>query len=381
MTLVQPSNSKKTALVLQGGGARGAYQVGVIKAVSEITPSRRSPFQIVCGASVGAINAASIAVASNDFQTGARRMEALWRSLSSSSIYDTRALPLLANSLRWAMTPMFRFLGFPTTGGLLDYAPLRRLLEREFNKDHLLHAIRSGALHAFCITASSYSEGKSVTYFEGRQDIRGWSRARRRGERASIGPGHMLASAALPFAFAPVRLKNGYFGDGSLRLNSPLSPAIHTGADRILVITTRDRNPGMPAEDPAQPAPSIGEIAGHALDILFNDNLEADYERLARINRTISLLSPEAKNQTPLRPIEAVLLTPSEDIRMIAQPHTDKLPRTVRLLTRSFGSMNSDGRIESYLMFEPDYIGALIDLGYADTMARSGEILEFFNGS
>ncbi|WP_044008335.1 patatin-like phospholipase family protein [Leisingera methylohalidivorans] len=378
-TFVQPS--KKTALVLQGGGARGAYHVGVIKAIAEITARRRSPFQIVCGASVGAINAASVAVASNDFQTGARHLEALWRSLRSSSVYDTRTLPLLLTSLRWAMTPAFRFLGFPITGGLLDYTPLHRLLRREFNKDHLQHSIRSGALHAFCITASSYTEGVSVTYFEGRQEIRDWHRSRRRGERAAIGPEHMLASAALPFAFAPVHLDTGYFGDGSLRLNSPLSPAIHTGADRILVITTRDSSPPPAAADLAAPPPSVGDIAGHALDILFNDNLEADYERLARINRTISLLGPDAQEKTPLRPIEAVLLTPSEDMRPIAQSYAGKLPRPIRILTRSFGAVNSDGRIESYLMFEPDYIGALIDLGYGDTMQRAGEIVEFFDGS
>lgn len=370
--------ARKSALVLQGGGARGAYQIGALKAIAEITGSRRSPFPIICGASVGAINAASIAAAAQDFQAGARHVEKLWRSLRCNSIYDTRGLPLLATSLRWAMSPVLRYLGLPATGGLLDYTPLRRLLREEFRKPHLRHAIRTGALHAFCITASSYSEGTSVTYFEGSQEIGNWSRARRRGERASIGPEHILASAALPFAFAPVQLHNGYFGDGSLRLNSPLSPAIHAGAGRILVITTRDNTPDPPQAGPQPKTPSIGEIAGHALDILFNDNLEADYERLNRINHTVSLLSPEARKKTPLREIDTVLLRPSVDIRAIARQHAGDLPRAIRLLIRGFGALDGDGRIESYLMFEPAYINALISTGYADTMARAGEIEAFF---
>jgi len=369
---------KRTALVLQGGGARGAYQVGAIKAIAEITGARRSPFQIVCGASVGAINGASVAVASTAFQQGAQHLEELWRSLTSASIFDTRAMPLLRTSLRWAMTPAFSFFDRPTTGGLLDYAPLRDLLAREFDPEVIRRAIRSGALHALCITASSYSEGMSVTFFEGAGDMEGWRRARRRGRRTLIGPEHVLASAALPFAFAPVKLGERYYGDGSLQLSSPMSPAIHTGAERILVISTRDSGPEGPQAARVRANPSLGEVAGHALDILFNDNLEADYERLTRINQTLSLLTPAQKEKTPLREIETVLLAPSQDVRAIAQARAGKLPGALRLLLRSFGAMEGDGRIESYLMFEPDYIGDLIDLGYADTMGRAEEIAGFF---
>ncbi|MBY6140759.1 patatin-like phospholipase family protein [Leisingera daeponensis] len=367
-----------SALVLQGGGARGAYQTGAIRAIAEITGSRRSPFGIVCGASVGAINAASLAAASQDFQAGARHLESLWQSLRSSSVYDTRTLPLLATGLRWALSPVLRYLGVPAPGGFLDHAPLGRLLEREYKPAHLRRAIRSGALHAFCITASSYSEGTSVTYFEGSRSIRNWQRVRRRGERALIGPQHLLASAALPLAFAPVALSNGYFGDGSLRLGSPLSPAIHCGARRILVISTRDRTPDAPGRSRPGHGPGIGEVAGHVLDILFNDNLEADYERLTRINRTVSLLGSEARKQTPLREIEALLLQPSQDLRTVARAHAARLPRAVGMLMRGFGALEADGRIESYLMFEPDYIGALISAGYTDTMARAAEIRAFF---
>ncbi|NSY38516.1 patatin-like phospholipase family protein [Leisingera sp. ANG59] len=372
-----PSQSKKIALVLQGGGARGAYQVGALKAIAELSAQQRSPFQIICGASAGAINAASIAAASNSFQNGVQHTEKLWRSLRCNSIFDTRALPLLLTSLHWAGTLLFGHLGLRATGGFLDYSALRALLEREFNHRHLQRAIRSGALHAFCITASSYSEGKAVTFFDGHKDIAGWTRARRRGERTKIGPDHLLASSALPFAFAPVRIGGGFLGDGSLRLTSPLSPAIHTGASRIVVIATRDQGTAGMRSRPEQDSPSIGEIAGHALDILFNDNLESDYERLSRVNHTLSLLSPEARQQTPLRIIEALLLSPSRDLRETAVAHASEMPQAVRLLIRSMGGRHGDGRLESYLLFEPGYIGALIQLGYADTMDRAGEVLAF----
>lgn len=368
---------ERSALVLQGGGARGAYQVGVLKAVAEITGVRRSPFKIICGSSVGAINAASIAASFNDFQQGTQHLEEVWRSLRSSSIYDTRALSVLATTLRWSGTMLFGYLGLRAEGGILDYAPLRGLLAQEFRRAHLERAVRSGSLRALCITASSYSDGRAVTFFEGAEDIEEWSRARRIGKRAVICSEHLLASSALPFAFSPVRIADGYYGDGSLRSTSPLSPAIRTGASRVFVIGTRDTHlPPMPQAE--QRSPTIGEVAGHALDILFNDNLEADHERMERINHTVSLLSTEARTKTTLRNIQSILISPSLDLRDVAKPHAEDLPRAVRMLMRSTGAWGRDGRLESYLMFEPAYVGALIDLGYSDTIAKRCEVASFF---
>lgn len=371
---VQP---RKIALVLQGGGARGAYHVGVIKAIAEITGARRSPFQIISGSSVGAINAASIAMAAVDFQRGSAGLETLWRSLRCSAIYDVRPVPLLMRSSRWAMTLLLGHMGARMTGGLLDYQPLHDLLQREFSQKHLSRAIQAKDLHALCITASSYGAGTSITFFQGDSSIQPWARARRRGEPAQIEAEHILASAALPLAFAPVQLNGDFFGDGALRSTSPLSPAIRTGADKVLVIATRDGF--LDSRKNLRPAisPSIGEILGHALDILFNDNLEADVERTERINQTISLLTPEAREQTPLRIIEAKAVSPSKDLRDIAKLHAHELPRSMRMLMRSIGYSGSDARIESYLMFEPGYVGSLIDLGYADTLADAAAIEAF----
>lgn len=369
--------SGKIALVLQGGGARGAYHVGVIKAIAEITGARRSPFQIVCGSSVGAINAASVAMAAIDFQGGSARLEALWRSLRCHSIYDARPVPLLLKSSRWAMTLVLGHLGARMTGGLLDYRPLHALLTREFNQKHLSRAIEAKDLHALCITASSYGAGTSVTFFQGDASIRPWARARRRGEHALIEPEHILASAALPLAFAPVQVNGDFFGDGALRSTSPLSPAIRTGADKVLVIATRDGFLDTRENRRVMNTPSVGEILGHALDIVFNDNLEADVERTERINHTISLLSQEAREQTPLRIIRAKTVSPSRDLRRVAKRNAHELPRSIRLLMRSIGYSGGDGRLESYLMFEPGYVGALIDLGYQDAMADAIGIQEF----
>jgi NTE family protein len=367
----------RKALVLQGGGARGAYQVGVLKAVAEICGTRQSPFQIVCGASAGAINAAPIAVLAQDFQVATRHLESLWHGLRCTSIYETHALKVFLATSRWAGNLMFGFAGLSASGGLLDYTPLRRLLESEFKRSKLERAISSGALHALCITASSYRQGVAVTFFEGAEDIPEWKRARRHGQRAQVGPMHLLASSALAFAFAPVEIDGEYFGDGSLRSTSPLSPAIRTGANRVLVIGTRDPLRHTPIEELPTEPPTFGDIAGHALDILFNDNLEADYERMLRINETLKLMPEQARIKSKLRPISSLLLAPSKDLREVARAHADDLPRTIRVLMKTIGAWHHDGRLESYLMFEPAYVGELIELGYGDTIGRADEVLGF----
>jgi len=376
---VEKIKHDRTALVLQGGGARGAYQVGVLKAVAEICAWRKSPFQIVCGASVGAINAASIANLANDFQFATSHLEALWRSLHCYSIYETRALKILLSSSRWAGNLMFGFDGLRAGGGLLDYTPLSSLLEREFNRSRLEQVIASGALHALCITSSSYRDGQSVTFFEGLESIDEWKRAREKGRRVRLNYKHLLASSALSFAFSPVEIDGEYFGDGSLRLTSPLSPAIRTGANKILVIGTRDPFREVFLESVASEPPSLGDIAGHALDVLFNDNLESDFERMLRVNETISLIPEKQRQKSKLVHITSLLLAPSKDLREIAFKYADDLPRTIRILMKTIGAWNRDGRLESYLMFEPGFVSELIELGYSDTLDRADEVTCFLN--
>lgn len=367
---------EKTGLVLQGGGARGAYQIGVLKAVAEITDARGTPFPIVSGASVGAINAAPLAASSGDFRRGVRHLEELWRNLHCDDIYHTHASAIAASSARWLWSLVFGGLGIGDPCALLDNAPLRDLLDRETNWRHLHGAIRHGRLDALCITASSYVAGQAVTWFMGHEGIEEWQRAKRIGVRAEIGTEHLMASAALPFVFPAINLGGQYYGDGSLRLTAPLSPPIRMGADRLFIISARDDAVG-PQPGKATGYPSVGEMAGHALDIMFNDNLDADHERLCRINETLSLMPEAMRKETPLRLIDTLMVSPSRDLRDVAREHADEMPRSIRLLLHSLGSWGKDDRLVSYLLFEPGYIGALIDLGHGDARGREDEIASF----
>lgn len=380
MRTPEPKEGKRPriGLVLQGGGARGAYQIGALKAIAELTAETRAPISIISGASVGAINAAPLAASAQNFGRGVTQLETLWRGLHCGSIYDTRPRAIIATSAHWLFTLALGGLGVGNPCALLDNTPLQKLLHRTFRRSGLERAIRSGALRALCITASSYGRGQAITFFEGADDIKEWDRARRHGRRAQIDVPHLMASSALPFMFPAVRIGDHYFGDGALRLTAPLSPAIRVGAERLLVIGARDNIVSEVEEDAPDEYPSIGEMAGYSLDILFNDNLDADLERLSRMNRALKLLPEDAYPDTDLRVIDTLMIKPSRDLREIASEHMEEMPTTIRLLQRSLGTWGRNGRLTSYLLFEPGYIGALIDLAYKDTMHRADEVRDFF---
>ena len=369
--------AEKLGLVLQGGGARGAYQVGALKAIGEIWGQRQSPFQIISGTSVGAINAAPLAAASTDFRRGTKRLEKLWSGLRCDSIFKTHPAAIAGSSARWVWSFVAGGFGMGKPCSLLDNKPLETLLNNAFQRDGIDRSIHRGALHALCITASSYGEGSSITFIEAIDGIEEWDRARRKGRRTTIGTEHLMASAALPFVFPAKRVGQRLFGDGALRLTAPLAPAIHCGAKKLLVIGVRDNEEAASVCEVPEPYPSMGDMGGHALDILFNDDLDADYERLERINHTVSLLPPEVLSQTNLREIDLCSLQPSKDLRVIAAKYKSEMPHTIRLLLKSIGAWGDDSRLISYLLFEPGYINALIELGYKDVIARRDEVAGF----
>lgn len=369
-------------LVLAGGGARCAYQAGVLKAVAEMLPGARNPFGVIVGQSAGAINAVSLACRAENFGRAARHLAHAWTRIGAGDIYRTDPLSVGRRGLLWVLMAASGgwLVGNPRS--FLDNAPLGRLLAREVDFGAIEAAIAQGHLSALALTASVYAResGQAVTFFAAASDLEDWFRVRRCGVRRRIGVEHVLAASALPFLFPAQEIEGRFFGDGALRLTAPLSPAIRLGARRLLIIAARDPEiTSLGAMAPA-PYPSLGTLAGHMLDIIFNDHLDSDIERLGRINRTLSLLTPAQLAQTSLRPIETLVLRPSRDVREIAAEHAGAIPWTVRMLLRGIGAWGGDWRLPSYLNFDGAYCRELIALGHRDAWANAEAITRFLQG-
>ena len=370
---------ERAALVLTGGGARAAYQVGVLAAIRELRGRRAgNPFPILCGTSAGGINAAALAVYSADFSAAVRRLMWIWRNFHVEQVYRTDPAALFGTGLRWGAALTLGWAVRQTPRSLLDNAPLHRLLGRVLDFSAIDRAIDAGHLYALSVTASGYTSGESLAFFEAASEVQPWRRTQRVGMRARIGVEHLLATSALPFVFPAVKINREYFGDGSMRQLAPISPAIHLGADRILVIGA-----GRLAEEGRQRTetyPSPAQIAGHALSSIFLDSLAVDLERLDRINTTVGAMSPAQREAAGigLRPIETLVISPSQRLDTIAGHHRRSLPPLLRTLLRGVGAMRREGStLLSYLLFEPGFTRALIELGYCDTLARRGEVTDF----
>ncbi len=368
-------------LILAGGGARAAYQVGVLKAIATLLPAGApNPFPVICGSSAGAINAAALAIYATRFHEGVRRLTYVWSHFRVDQVFRTDAREILVNGLRWAAAFLFGGLGHNNPRALLDRAPLRALLERRLPCARIQDAIDAGALHALSITCSGYGSGQSVSFYQGVPTIAPWKRARRLGCQAEITHDHLMASSALPFIFAAEKIHREYFGDGSMRQVAPLSPALHLGAERLLIVGMRPEKPAAAPRPDGEEYPPLAQIAGHALNSIFLDSLEADLERLQRINRTIGLIPPAERERADfgLREVRPLLIAPSEDPEQIAARHAHRLPRALHYLLRGVGARNRRGaNLLSYLLFEADYCRELIALGYADAMMRRQDILDF----
>lgn len=370
----------RTALVLTGGGARAAYQVGVLAAIREILPEpQKNPFPILCGASAGAINAAVLACWAENFGSGVDNLRRTWAGFHAGDVYRADTAGIALTGARWMSAFMLGWLIRQNPKSLLDNAPLRRLLEQRLDFSRIDQAIASGALYSLSITCSGYASGHSVTFFQGHPDLQTWSRTQRFGARTQLTLDHLMASSAIPFVFPSVRINREYFGDGSMRQLAPISPAVHLGAERILVIGAGRM--GTENERALQESyPSLAQVAGHALSSIFLDSLYVDLERLTRINNTLSMIPESVRREKglSLRPIETLVISPSQRLDVLAARHARALPMPVRALLRGIGAMNRrGGALTSYLLFEPEYTEALIELGYADTISRKSEVLKF----
>ena len=368
---------RRIGLVLTGGGARSAYQVGVLRAVADLLArDAPTPFQVVAGTSAGAIVAAHVAAHAAQYRLGAVTLERVWRNFHVDQVFRTDATSMLRAGLRWlaAVASVGRFASPPDS--LFDNAPLRRLLQRRIDFGRIRAALASGQLEALAISAAGYTSAQSYAFYESRRGPMPGETTWPRGIAAQLGLEHLMASSAVPFLFPPVRMHGEYFGDGAMRQVAPLSPAISLGAERLFVVGVRARQRAAPAIDGMAARPSVGQMFGFMLDTLFMDSLHASLEQLERVNRLLARST--APHADGLRHLDSLVFLPTEDLGAIAVRHGSRMPRTVRSLLRIMGTHGDDSsQLLSYLLFESGYTRELIALGRADTLARREEVTAF----
>ncbi len=375
---------KRLGLILTGGGARAAYQVGVLMAIAELLPrNAHNPFPVICGTSAGALNAATLAVNARNFRKGVRYLNNIWKNFHPNQIYRTDAVGVFVNTALWMSGIILSGLGINKLRGisLLDNSPLVELLENVMPYEKIQEHIDAGLVHALSITASGYGSGQSVSFFQGASGIAPWQRARRVGIPTQIESKHLLASSALPFFFPPTQINREYFGDGSMRQIAPISSALHLGATRLLIIgVTGNGAVEQPSRSEIGDYPSLAQIGGHALNGLFLDSMEVDLERVRRINSLVAMMPDEMSARADFKQIDILVIKPSQPIEKIAERYVSEFPWTIRLLLRLIGAAHRSGAtLVSYLLSEGSFCRALIDLGYRDALEKRDEILHFLD--
>ncbi|PIE42027.1 MAG: Patatin [Gammaproteobacteria bacterium] len=370
----------RRSLVLTGGGARAAYQVGVLKAVADILPvSMRHPFGIIAGTSAGAINATALACYADNYRNAVYEIENVWKTFTPDKVYRTDPVGVLVNMARW-ITGLFVPMPHRAVS-LLDSSPLKVLLEHQMAFENIQENIDQGFIRALSVTASGYNSGHSVAFFQGTPDISSWKRFQRVGLRTSLSVQHLLASAAIPTIFPATRINREYYGDGAMRQLAPLSPAIHLGAEKVFVVGVSGNRSAPQIRRPTEGYPSLAHIGGHLLNSVFLDSLEYDVERLEKINDSLEMIPGHVldKHGVHLRPIECLVISPSQCLDQIANRYAYTLPPTIRFFLRGIGATRSSGSsVLSYLLFERLFCNDLIELGYHDAMEVKDSIAAFF---
>lgn len=372
----------QNALVLTGGGARAAYQVGVLSAIAKFVPRNHpSPFPILCGTSAGAINSTALACYTSCFQLGVKKLEWVWKNFNIAKVYHCDPIRVYGH-IGYSMLASFQAdYANKSSHSLLNNAPLRKLLNTLIDFKRIDRNILQGSLSALSVTASSYSNGDSISFYQGKDNIKPWARIKRRGEKSQLNAEHLMASAAIPMVFPSIKIKNQYFGDGSVHQLSPLSPAIHLGAKRLFIIGVEQPKEPIHVNENNPHPPTGATIAGHLLDSIFSDTMHSDLERMTRINATLKLI-PEGvrSNNEGLQHIDSFVVNPSHNFNAIATNYYQDLPLSIRLLLRSSGiKSESDSSIMSYLLFDKNFCSELIKLGFEDAMMQEKSIRSFLN--
>jgi len=379
--VTRPRVAAGVGLVLTGGGARTAYQVGVLLAVSDwLGRPRRTPFAIITGTSAGAINASVLAARAGSFGRGLEYLAGVWRGLQVGDIYRCDRRALYGRALHWLVALIRGGLGRNNPRALLDCQPLRALLERHVNFARIGLQVERGLLDAVAITASGYGSGRGVTFYQAVGHPPSWQRERMLSRPVDLTLDHVMASVAIPLLFEAVRIDDDWYGDGAMRDHTPLSAAINLGAQRLLVISTRNSDPVPVPQPPAYP--QLGKIAGYILDSLFMDGIGPNLDRLQRLNELVGLNEAQAPLHCGrrLRRVDACAISPSRDLRHMAARHTDRFPPSVRRLFRGIGAFGELSPLPSYLLFDGAFCRELMDLGYADAQRRKDEIMAVLTG-
>ncbi|OLF52517.1 patatin-like phospholipase family protein [Pseudomonas chlororaphis] len=373
-----------TGLILSGGGARAAYQVGVLAAIAELLPAGASnPFPVIVGTSAGAINAVSLASGALDFTAAIERLTAFWQGFRSHQVIRSDWPGVIRQASRFVGHSLLG-LGAQVPVALLNSSPLRHLLNEKLQLSGIRQSIAQKHLKAVAVTAFGYESGQAVTFYQGGGTIDAWLRHRRIGLPTELTVEHLLASSAIPLLFAPVKIDQQFFGDGAVRQSAPISPALHLGASRVLVVGVSGNPRGVDPQAPLQRTytgqqPTLAQIGGHMLNSTFIDSLESDIELLQRLNQFSHLLPPDTPVRTlGVAPVEVLVIAPSQPIDEIAARHRHELPAALRLFLRGPGATKTSGAgVLSYLLFEAGYCSELIELGRSDALAKRDELCRF----
>lgn len=389
----KPLRKKHLGLVLTSGGARGAYQAGAIKALAQIQykeDKKEIPYTVLSGISAGSLNATFLAAQAQDFKSAADQLADLWSHINAQDIFETDTLTLARTSLAWLSDlGLGAWIGTGRSKSLLVTAPLERLIKSKVSFNQIESNLQSGLLRGLAITATNYHTGTTVTFYDGVKEIEPWIRTTHLAVRSKIEQQHVMASSAIPIFFPAVYLDGAYYGDGCVRMNTPLSPSVHLGADKIIAIGVRHQKMITSANELKDPNiknilsdgyPHLAQVGGVLLNSMFLESLEGDIERMQRINQTLSIIPDEVVKNHPskLRKIPILALKPSQDLSTLLSEVMQDFSYPIRHLLKGLGASDDNGLdLLSYLAFDSAYTSRLVTLGYEDTLKERQNIIEF----